>query len=95
MYELKLYRTEQGEKTVMVGPPGRKKMPVLIIGAGKGGNLTVVNLPLTEQRYMRDVRDNKKRRGLSGVVRQYRAIGRRLGITKAAKKFLTEAQKAA
>jgi hypothetical protein len=91
MYELKHYRTQTGEKTVLVGPQGRKLVPVLII---EGSGLTVKKLPLSEQRYMRDA-PLAGRKTMKGVVRQYRSIGNRLGMTKAAKSFLTEAQKAA
>lgn len=92
MYELKYYRTENGVKTVLVGPEGRKLIPVLMVD---GNGLTVKKLPKDERRYMRDVREEKKRRGMGGIIRQYRAIGRTLGTTKAAKAFLTQAQKAA
>jgi hypothetical protein len=92
MYELKMYRTEQGEKTVMVGPPGRKLLPILMIDGSSG--LTVKKVPLSDQRYLRDVREEKKRRSTSGVIRQFRGIGRRLGMTKAAKSFLADATKA-
>lgn len=91
MYELMMYRTATGEKTVMVGPEGRKLMPVLMI---EGSGLTVRKVPIGDRRFMRDVREETKRRSTSGVIRQYRAIGRRLGMTKAAKSFLTEATKA-
>ena len=90
MYELKYYRTDTGEKTVLVGPPGRKLMPVLFI---EGSGLTVRKVPLTDQRYMRDAPHGRKT--LKGIARQYRGIGNRLGMTKAAKSFLTSATKAA
>lgn len=90
MYELKYYRMDTGEKTVLVGPPGRKFLPILMID---GTGLTVKKVLLEEQRYMRDVCE-KKRRSMSGLVRQYRAIGRKLGMTKAAKSFLANAQRA-
>ena len=89
-YELKYYRTETGEKTVLVGPPGRKLMPVLLI---EGSGLTVRKVPLTDQRYMRDAPHGRKT--LKGIARQYRGIGNRLGMTKAAKSFLTSVSKAA
>jgi hypothetical protein len=91
MYELKQYRTDHGTKTVLVGKPGRKLVPILMVD---GTGLTVRKVPLTDQRYMRDVREEKKRRSTSAVIRQYRGIGRRLGMTKAAKSFLAEATKA-
>ena len=92
MYELKYYRTDHGEKCVLVGPRGRKLLPILMI---EGNGLTVRKVPLSEERYLRDVKDERKRRTLGGIVRQYRAIGRRSGMTKAAKTFLTQASKAA
>ena len=90
MYELKYYRTDTGEKTVLVGPPGRKLIPVLMI---EGSGLTVRKVPITDQRYMRDAPHGRKT--LKGIARQYRGIGNRLGMTKAAKSFLTNATKAA
>lgn len=92
MYELKYYQTESGFKPVLVGPTARTRFPVLLI---EGNGLTVRKLPLDEARYMKDVRETKKRRSISGLIRQYRAIGRKLGMTKAAKQFLTQANKAA
>ena len=89
-YELKHYRTDTGEKTVLVGPPRRKLMSVLMI---EGSGLTVRDVPLTEQRYMRDAPHGRKT--LKGIARQYRGIGNRLGMTKAAKSFLTSVVKAA
>jgi hypothetical protein len=91
MYELKMYRTDFGEKTVLVGPQGRKLMPILMI---ESSGLTVKKVPLTDARYMRDLTETKKRRSMSAVVRQYRGIGRRLGMTKTAKTFLTNAMNA-
>lgn len=90
MYRLVQYRTDHGEKAAMVGPKGRKLMPVLLI-EGKG--LTVTKVPFSEERYMRDVDTGRKT--IKGLARQYRGIGNRLGMTKAAKLFLTNAVKAA
>jgi hypothetical protein len=87
---LKFYRTNTGEKTVLVGPPGRKLMPVLFI---EGSGLTVKKVPLSEERYMRNAPHGKKT--IKGLAKQYRAIGKRLGMTKAAKSFLISIQKAA
>ena len=70
----------------------RKLIPILMI---EGNGLTVRKVPLSEERYLRDVKDERRRRTLSGVVRQYSAIGRRTGMTKAAKTFLSNARKAA
>ena len=92
MYELKNYFTGHGEKTVLVGPVGRKLMPILMID---GTGLVVRKVPIGDSRYMRDVRENKKRRGIGGTIRQYRAIGRKLGMSKAAKAFLIKANNAA
>lgn len=92
MYELKMYRTDHGEKTVLVGPAGRKLLPILMI---ESSGLTLRKVPLSEQRYLRDVREEKKRRSKTAVIRQFRGIGRTLGMTKAAKSFLAQATKAA
>ena len=91
-YELMMYHTDTGNKTVLVGPDGRKLMPVLLI---EGSGLTVRKVPLTERRLMHPALEGKNRRSMSGVIKQYRGIGRRLGMTKAAKSFLAEATKAA
>lgn len=91
MYELKNYFTGDGKKTVLVGPAGRKLIPILLID---GTGLVVRKVPLGDRRYMQDVREEKKRRGISGTIRQYRAIGRNLGMTKAAKTFLKQASAA-
>ena len=89
-YELKYYRTDTGEKTVLVGPPGRKLLPVLLI---EGSGLTVRKVPLSEQRYMRDAPVGRKT--IKGIAKQYSGIGNRLGMTKAAKSFLASCKSAA
>lgn len=91
MYEMKGYRTESGAmKTVMVGPAGRKYLPILVIS---GNGLTVEKVPLTEQRYITDLPG--KERPIRSVLRQYGGIRRRLGATKAATRFLSAARKQA
>lgn len=81
---------EESVKTVIVGPRGRNKIPVLMLGSA---GLTVKKVPITEERYMREADTGRKT--MKGIVRQYRGIGNRLGATKAAKSFLTSAYKAA
>lgn len=83
--ELMMYRTEQGNKTVMVDDSGRKYLSVLIMD----GNLTVRKVPKAEARFMSPLLGKPK--AMSTRVRQYRAYGRRNGMTKAAKSFLTKA----
>lgn len=90
MYEVKSYRTDSGTKTVLVGPAGRKYVPLLMI---EGSGLTVKKVPLSEQRYIADYLG--KQRPIKSVLRQYGGIGRRLGMTKAAKSFLSAARKEA
>lgn len=89
MYEVMSYRTDQGVKTVIVGKPGRKYLPVLMIEAS---GVTVRKVPLTEQRYMTDVIGGSK--PIKSVLRQIGSAGRTLGMTKAAKSFLREARRA-
>lgn len=90
MFEVKSYHTTHGMKTVIVGKPGRKYIPVLMIEAS---GVTVRKLPLSEQRFMRDVIGGVK--PIKSVLRQVGSAGRTLGMTKAAKSFLREARKAA
>lgn len=92
VYELKNYRTAEGTKTVLVGPQGRKKMPILLIDS-KG--VKVRKVPLSEQRYLLDPPPFKRQKSMTTIARQYRAIGSRIGITKAAKAFLTDITNAA
>jgi len=92
VYELKNYRTAEGTKTVLVGPHGRKKMPILLIDS-KG--VKVRKVPLEEQRFFSDPPPFKRHKTIKTVARQYRAIGSRIGITKAAKAFLTDITNAA
>lgn len=87
--ELKSYHTDQGFKTVLVDDSGRKWMQVLMMD----GNLVVKKVPLSEARYMKPCIGKTK--AMSTLVRQYRAFGKKNGMTKAAKSFLTKANKAA
>lgn len=86
MIELKLYRTDQGTKTVLVDDRGRKYLHVLMMN----GQLVVKKVPKSEARYMRDCPEQKKRRSISGAVRVFANYGRNVGATKQAKKFLRE-----
>ena len=90
--ELKQYRTEHGEKVVLVGTKGRKLMPILMM---ESSGLTVKRVPLTDARYMRDVTQSGKSKSIKTVIRQFRAFGKRTGMTKAAQSFLTDANKQA
>lgn len=85
MAELKSYHTDHGIKTVLVCEK-RKYLRVLIMD----GSLVVKKLPKSEQRYMRDVIESKKRRTLP--IRDFASYGHRRGATKAAKQFLREAR---
>lgn len=90
-YELKTYRTEHGRKTVLVGPAGRKLMPVLIM---ESSGLTVRSVPIEEQRYMADPPPFVRPKSMKTITRQFRAFGNKMGMTKAAKSFLSLATKA-
>lgn len=82
------YRTEEGRKTVLVDDNGKKWMHVLMMTGG----LVVKRVPQTETKYMAPSLGTQK--ALSTVVRQFRAYGKRTGMTKAAKSFLTKAKAA-
>jgi hypothetical protein len=53
----------------------------------------VRKVPISEERYMRSAPTGKKT--IKGIAKQYRAIGNKLGMSKAAKAFLTSITKAA
>lgn len=86
--ELKIYCTNHGHKTVLVGPAGRKLIPILLM---ESSGLTVVKVPLIEQRYLSDPPPLKRAKSINTIVRQFRAFGNRVGMTKAAKLFLKQA----
>lgn len=90
MIELKLYRTDEGTKTVLVNDKGHKHLHVLMMGAGKGGRLAVKKVPQSEKRYMKDCPETKKRRSISGAISVFASYGRNVGSTKEAKRFLRE-----
>lgn len=71
---------------MLVGPVARTRMPVILIES-KG--VTLRQLPATEQRYMTDTPAPKRKKSTKTIARQYRAIGSKLGISKAAKQFLS------
>jgi len=83
---LQNYRSDSGVKTVLVGEPGRKYMPILIMDKG----LVVKKVPLDHERYLSAPVESKKRRSLTPVVNQFASYGARNGASKAAKKFLKE-----
>lgn len=87
--EVKNYHTNHGVKTVLVDDSGRKWMQVLMMN----GQLVVVKVSNQETRYMSSL--TGKQKSMATRVRQYRAYGRRNGMTKAAKSFLSKATKAA
>lgn len=85
--ELKMYHTEHGFKTVLVGEVARTRMPVLIM---EHNGLVLRQMPATEQRFMKEVPTVRRKKTMKGVARQYRAIGKKLGISKPAKLFLRQ-----
>ena len=91
-YKLQMYRTDQGTKPVMVGPPGRKLLPILII---ESSGVTVLKVPLSEQRFLFDSTTFKNYRSMKSAAKHFKAVGKRLGMTKAAKSFLSKAINAA
>ena len=82
MSELVTYRTDAGIKTAIALKPGRKWLPVIVIDSP----MRVRKVPLSERRFMTPLADYPLRR----AVRKYLAAGRRLGITKRARKALRE-----
>ncbi len=87
--ELMSYHTPQGFKTVLVDNDGRKWMQVLMMD----GNLVVKKVSNEETRYMKPCVGKTK--AMSTLVKQYRSFGKKNGMSKAAKTFLTKANKAA
>ena len=83
---LQNYQTNHGVKTVLVGEPGRKYMPLLVMD----GTLVVKKVPLNHERYMRPVVEEKVRRNLNPAVARFASYGARHGASKAAKRFLKE-----
>lgn len=85
--KLQMYKTDQGTKTVLVGPRGRKLLPILLIEAS---GLTVAKVPMIEEKFLSDPPPFKRHKSQKALAKQYRAIGKRLGMTKAAKSFLSK-----
>lgn len=85
--KLRNYKTEAGNKTVLVDDEvGRKYLYVLMMDGG----LVLRKVPKSEEQYMDEVYDVKNRRGLGGVFTQFASYGHRVGSTKAARRFLKE-----
>ena len=88
-YELKRYHMENGgNKIVILNDHGRKWIHVLMMDGG----LVVKKIPAIDTQYMSDLPRTKS---MKAIVRQFRSYGKRTGMTKAAKSFLCEANKAA
>ena len=83
--ELKYYKTDHGVSAVLVGEAARTRMPVIII-EHKGVMLR--HVPVTDQRYMSDA--PTKKRSMKAIAQQFRTIGNKLGISKPAKRFLSQ-----
>ena len=90
-YELRNYHTEHGNKTVILDSNGRKWCHVLMMDGG----LIVKKVPTEDRRFMREVIQHGRTKSMKTVLRQFRKYGRRTGMSKAAKTFLTKATKAA
>lgn len=85
--KVKDYHTEHGHKTVLVDDRGHKWLIVLIMN----GQLAAIKVPKTEERYMTEPPGNKL--SLRKAISEFRAYGKRLSMTKAAKAFLATASK--
>ena len=78
-----------GFRVGLVDDSGRKWTKVLTIS---DTGLVVTKVAKNEVRHMRTVQERRK---LSTVINKFRSVGRRAGMTKAAKAFLTKAKAAA
>ena len=87
MYQLMDYFTTHGHKTVLVGPKGRKLMPILLM---ESSGLTVKKVPLTEERFLKELPLPPRSRGINTVAKRFKAFGIRNGMTKSAKSFLKQ-----
>ena len=92
MYQTMRYRGEDGVRTVVVGPSGRKYFNILVMDRTAG--LKVVQLPLSEQRYLSELPKGSIR-ALRSQLKVFRNFGKHAGMTKTAKSFLAKANKAA
>lgn len=82
----------QSFKCVLVDDSGRKYLHVLMMSEN---GLTVEKVAKEEERYMREVLQEKKLQTMNTIIRRFAAYGRRVGTTKAAKSFLRKAKQAA
>jgi hypothetical protein len=87
MYQLMDYFSDHGHKTVLVGPKGRKLVPILVM---ESSGLTVRKVPLTEERFLTELPLPPRSRGIETVAKRFKAFGLRHGMTKAAKSFLKQ-----
>jgi len=85
---LKCWHSAEGFRHVLV-KEGTKRLHLLVMDRG----LAVRQVPLEEQKFLRDPIGGQ--RAWSTVCKQFAGHGRRHGMTKAAKTFLTEARKQA
>jgi hypothetical protein len=69
---------------------GRKWIQVLCIDATAGGGMRLWKVPLSDEKYMRPLLRKGKPYPISRAVKSFRRVGRTHGISKGAKKLLTE-----
>lgn len=89
VYELKEYRTESGVKTAIVKISGPKWMSVMIMN----GTLSVSRVAKSEERFMTSLVRRNNPYPLKRALKVFRSYGRNHGISKGAKRFLSEATK--
>lgn len=89
--QLMTYRSLSGAKTVLMDNGGRKYLKVLFM---EGSGLVTRKLPLSEERFFSPVIQNGKSKSINTVMKRFRSYGKKVGMTKAAKSFLSKATKA-
>lgn len=97
MADLVRYHTDRGDEScvrVALVIERVKYLHVLVLAPSSKGKLSVWKVPKTERKYMRPLTLGKNQRDypLSRAIKGYRRMAKTHGITKGAKKFLTEAQ---
>ena len=85
--ELKNYRSDGGVKTVLYDPDRGRKYHALLV---MDGGLVVRKVPISDERFLTDVYEERKRRNLNGAFKAFASYGRRVGATKEAMRLLKE-----
>lgn len=86
MREVKRYKMDEGNRVAIVGTPGRKYIPLVYIDIP----IRLRMVPLSEAKYITDLRPQDTP-PVRQAAREFLRIGKGLGITKGARKFLKAA----